>query len=301
MSNYIVNDTSLTSIANAIRTKGGTTAALEYPEGFVQAIGEISGLGELQSIRATFDSDGVFIYSDDSLSAVKPHVTVFGLYDSGIECVMPNFALSGALQVGRTELTVTCEGLTATVIIPDVKDFYNQYLWFYNDEGTGNLHRYNGYGMFDTSISGTRKGISTQENAVTNRWCYGTDRGPRPAIKQTSKSETDMYAIPIPTAATSVTLKSSHPTDRVFLYIGKYVGGSEVYRYNTIKRLSSWTTISASGVTMTFNADSDQFLYMNMATADNKDPDEEREIVITFDLSDSDALRILLGGDVNGY
>lgn len=43
MSNYIVNDTSLTSIANAIRTKGGTTAALEFPDGFVTAIGEISG------------------------------------------------------------------------------------------------------------------------------------------------------------------------------------------------------------------------------------------------------------------
>lgn len=45
MSNYIVSDTSLTSIANAIRTKGGTNAALEYPDGFVQAIGEIEGGG----------------------------------------------------------------------------------------------------------------------------------------------------------------------------------------------------------------------------------------------------------------
>lgn len=46
MSNYIVNDTSLTSIANAIRTKGGTSEPLEFPDEFVTAIGAISGGGE---------------------------------------------------------------------------------------------------------------------------------------------------------------------------------------------------------------------------------------------------------------
>lgn len=45
MVNKIVNsselDTNLTNIANAIRTKGGTSAALEFPGGFVDAISEI--------------------------------------------------------------------------------------------------------------------------------------------------------------------------------------------------------------------------------------------------------------------
>lgn len=35
---YITTDTELTSIANAIRTKGGTSASLTYPDGFVSAI-----------------------------------------------------------------------------------------------------------------------------------------------------------------------------------------------------------------------------------------------------------------------
>ena len=49
MSNYIVSDSDLTSIANAIRTKGGTSAQLPFPTGFVSAIGEIkSGGVELQ-------------------------------------------------------------------------------------------------------------------------------------------------------------------------------------------------------------------------------------------------------------
>ena len=40
---YIATDTELTSIADAIRTKGGTSASLEYPTGFVSAIDNIPG------------------------------------------------------------------------------------------------------------------------------------------------------------------------------------------------------------------------------------------------------------------
>lgn len=45
MANYIASDTDLTSIANAIRTKGGTSAQLAFPEDFVSAIAAISGGG----------------------------------------------------------------------------------------------------------------------------------------------------------------------------------------------------------------------------------------------------------------
>ena len=41
MSKLTVEDTSLVSVANAIRTKGGTTGALTFPDGFVDAIGNI--------------------------------------------------------------------------------------------------------------------------------------------------------------------------------------------------------------------------------------------------------------------
>lgn len=40
---YKVTDTELIGVANAIRTKGGTSAQLEWPSGFVSAIGSISG------------------------------------------------------------------------------------------------------------------------------------------------------------------------------------------------------------------------------------------------------------------
>lgn len=45
MANYMVTDSELTSIADAIRTKGGTSEQLEFPDGFVDAVGAISGGG----------------------------------------------------------------------------------------------------------------------------------------------------------------------------------------------------------------------------------------------------------------
>lgn len=42
MADYLTTDTELTSVANAIRTKGGTSASLVYPTGFVSAINAIS-------------------------------------------------------------------------------------------------------------------------------------------------------------------------------------------------------------------------------------------------------------------
>lgn len=46
MSNYIVDGAELTSVANAIRTKGGTSAQLSFPSDFVSAIGAIPTGGE---------------------------------------------------------------------------------------------------------------------------------------------------------------------------------------------------------------------------------------------------------------
>lgn len=45
MASYIVSDTDMTSVANAIRTKGGTSASLTFPNGFVSAIQNIPGGG----------------------------------------------------------------------------------------------------------------------------------------------------------------------------------------------------------------------------------------------------------------
>lgn len=52
MADYKVTDTELTSIANAIRTKGGTSAQLEFPTGFVSAVQAIpTGGGDERAVE----------------------------------------------------------------------------------------------------------------------------------------------------------------------------------------------------------------------------------------------------------
>lgn len=55
MAEYITTDTELTSVADAIRAKGGTSAALAYPAGFVSAINNIpsGGGGSSYTLLAT--------------------------------------------------------------------------------------------------------------------------------------------------------------------------------------------------------------------------------------------------------
>ena len=55
MANYLTTDTELTSIADAIRTKGGTQAQLTYPTGFVNAINAIpTGGGTVENAASLY-------------------------------------------------------------------------------------------------------------------------------------------------------------------------------------------------------------------------------------------------------
>lgn len=58
---YAVNQADLTSVAEAIRTKGGTTGALEFPSGFVSAVQAIQagGGGEDSSFKDVIERTAV--------------------------------------------------------------------------------------------------------------------------------------------------------------------------------------------------------------------------------------------------
>jgi hypothetical protein len=76
MADYKVTDTELTSIANAIRTKGGTQAQLEFPAGFVSAVQAIptGGGGVVQPLSVT--QNGIYNPPSgvDGYAPVKVHV-----------------------------------------------------------------------------------------------------------------------------------------------------------------------------------------------------------------------------------
>lgn len=61
MAEFLVQGASLTTVADAIREKGGTTAPLSFPEGMAEAVRDIqTGGGDLSSVDvyiADFTSD----------------------------------------------------------------------------------------------------------------------------------------------------------------------------------------------------------------------------------------------------
>ena len=66
MANYVARDTQLMSVADAIRAKGGTSAPLAFPDGFVDAVEAIStggGGGSVPAKEVNFrDYDGTVVY-----------------------------------------------------------------------------------------------------------------------------------------------------------------------------------------------------------------------------------------------
>lgn len=65
MPNYEVPEASLSSIANAIRTKGGTSSPLIFPDGFISAIQNIPQSGNPTLIDKSITSNGTYNASSD--------------------------------------------------------------------------------------------------------------------------------------------------------------------------------------------------------------------------------------------
>lgn len=76
MATKIISDNSLTAVANAIRSKGGTSAPLTFPNGFVSAIQDIetggSTVSAVQQKDVNFiDYDGTILYSYSAAQALN--------------------------------------------------------------------------------------------------------------------------------------------------------------------------------------------------------------------------------------
>ena len=80
MAEYLINATDLTKVASAIREKGGTSAPLVYPAGFVSAIQAIRTGAPLQIIVTT--SAGA------TVTATKDSKTVSGTADTSGNCTL---------------------------------------------------------------------------------------------------------------------------------------------------------------------------------------------------------------------
>ena len=119
MATKLVQDSSLTSIANAIRTKGGTTADLEFPTDFVTAIQNIpTGGGSSATPKDVnfYDYDGTVVDSYTAsefaaLSAMPVNPAHTGLIAQGWNWSLANaktyVAKYGKLNIGQMYVTTS--------------------------------------------------------------------------------------------------------------------------------------------------------------------------------------------------
>ena len=113
MADYITNTTDLTKVANAIRTKGGTSSPLEYPDEFVTAIEDISGGGgSPKKFAMRPDAELVQTYSADYL-AVEDEGKTLPSYSTGSQTVIASENLSPTVSIDFTnyDYFVTMRGL----------------------------------------------------------------------------------------------------------------------------------------------------------------------------------------------
>ena len=101
MAEYLINATDLTKVASAIREKGGTSASLVYPTGFVSAIQAIRTGASLQIIVTT--SAGA------TVTATKDSKTVSGTADTSGNCTLT------VDETGTWTVTATAGSTTKTV------------------------------------------------------------------------------------------------------------------------------------------------------------------------------------------
>ena len=123
MAEYLTNTNDLTSVANAIRTKSGTTELLAYPDEFVTAIQAIQTGTELQII--------VTVKSGATVTATKGSLSVSGTSVNGT-CTLT------VPEAGTWSVSAMLNGQTSNTQIVSVVDSYAVELPFFSVSSTLN-------------------------------------------------------------------------------------------------------------------------------------------------------------------
>lgn len=123
MAEYLTNDVDLRKVADAIRTKGGTSAALSYPDEYVSAINAITtGTGLKIVVSAPFGA---------TVTATKGSDTVSGTSVNGVcTLVVP--------EAGTWSVKATLGGQTSKTKTVSVVDSYAVELSFMRDNFADN-------------------------------------------------------------------------------------------------------------------------------------------------------------------
>ena len=191
MAEYLTNTTDLTLVADAIRTKGGTTELLTYPDEFVIAIQAIQTGPELQII--------VTVASGATVTATKGSLSVSGTSVNGT-CTLT------VPEAGTWSVSATLGGQTSDTKTVSITDTYMVSLSFFSATITVTVDS-------GASVSLQKDGATIQTKTSTGTVVFTVTETGTYTIVATKNGQTTSGSVNVVSGTTSYTVALSFLKD----------------------------------------------------------------------------------------
>ena len=187
MAEYLTNTTDLTLVADAIRTKGGTTELLTYPDEFVIAIQAIQTGPELQII--------VTVTSGATVTATKGSLSVSGTSFNGT-CTLT------VPEAGTWSVSATLGGQTSNTKTVSITDSYMVSLTFFSADITVTVDS-------GASVALQKDGVTVQTKTSTGTVVFTVTETGTYTIVATKNGQTTSGSVNVVSGTTSYSLTLS--------------------------------------------------------------------------------------------
>ena len=188
MAEYLTNTNDLTLVADAIRTKGGTTELLTYPDEFVTAIQAIS-LGIVPQLIVTVSAGA-------TVTATNGSKTITGTSDSTGVCTL------AVPEIGTWSVSATLNGQTSNTKTVSITDTYMVSLSFFSADITVTVDS-------GASVALQKDGITIQTKTSTGTVVFTVAETGTYTIVATKNGQTTSGSVNVVSGTTAYTLTLS--------------------------------------------------------------------------------------------
>ena len=188
MAEYLTNTTDLTLVANAIRTKGGTTELLTYPDEFVTAIHAIQ-TGIAPQLVVTVSAGA-------TVTATNGSKTITGTSDSTGVCTL------AVPEAGTWSVSATLDGQTSNTKTVSITDTYMVSLTFFSATITVTVDS-------GASVSLQKDGATIQTKTSTGTVVFTVTETGTYTIVATKNGQTTSGSVNVVSGTTSYSLTLS--------------------------------------------------------------------------------------------